>query len=144
MDVFDLEKAVEWWDRPGWCRLRRRTGERIIKERGVRRQRKVGSREAYLFIFKMGETTAFRQMDSVEGKIFDVRERRVFLSAESETQCINGAFGLQWERGQFICSKGRECMESLAPSDGLCSFPEKEETRLSLREEWGRGAGGLR
>ena len=63
---------------------------------------------------------------------------------KSETQCINGAFGLQWEHGQFICSEGRECMESLAPSDGLCSFPEKEETRLSLREEWGGVAGGLR
>lgn len=42
----------------------------------------MGSREAYLFFFKMGETIAFRRMDSVEGKIFDVRERRVFLSGE--------------------------------------------------------------
>lgn len=26
MDVFDLEKTVEWWGRPGWRRLRRGTG----------------------------------------------------------------------------------------------------------------------
>ena len=40
----------------------------------------MGTREAYLF--KMGETIAFSRMDSVKGKIFDVRERRVFLSGE--------------------------------------------------------------
>lgn len=83
MDVFDLEKTVEWWGRPGWRRLRRGTGERSIQERGVRRQQEGGiKRGLFIYFFKMGETTAFRWMDSVEGKIFDVRERRVFLSGE--------------------------------------------------------------
>lgn len=50
MVVFDLEKAVEWWDRPGWRRLRRRTGERSIKERGVRRQQGSGIKRG-LFIY---------------------------------------------------------------------------------------------
>lgn len=82
MDVFDLEKVVEWWGKPGWRRLRIQTGERNIKERGVRRQQGSGIERGLFIFFKTEETIAFRRMDSVEGKIFDVRERRVFLSGE--------------------------------------------------------------
>ena len=49
MDVFDLEKVVEWWGKPGWPRLRIQTGERNIKERVVRRQQGSGN-ERGLFI----------------------------------------------------------------------------------------------